>query len=247
MIQIHGLILVLVLLGNYYNCILDDNNCYNRKPPTCSRLKFNSGYVNERNVKKLNEYYDKYSIINIYLCDNMNDTIKQSYCYDTTYYKNNFYDKMGSIINKLYYNSNIICNSRHIIFDTSNNTLVDELSLHCEEFDKENRYHFIRGIIIDFINHIIFYALPVFLLLELRYLYIKYKVKNKNSIDYYTNKVTNITDSCIICHEDYTALDDIRKLKCCNHMYHKKCINEWIIEYNHSECPLCKLDINKFL
>lgn len=50
--------------------------------------------------------------------------------------------------------------------------------------------------------------------------------------------------NCGICLETYNGDEDVVILDC-SHLYHKKCIDEWI-HYNQV-CPLCKknIDINK--
>lgn len=45
---------------------------------------------------------------------------------------------------------------------------------------------------------------------------------------------------CLICHEDFTDKENIRKVIMCNHLFHKKCIKVW---YKKSPmCPICKQD-----
>ncbi|XP_002193228.4 E3 ubiquitin-protein ligase RNF128 isoform X2 [Taeniopygia guttata] len=51
-------------------------------------------------------------------------------------------------------------------------------------------------------------------------------------------------DSCVVCFEQYKANDVVRVLTC-NHVFHKTCIDPWLLE--HGTCPLCKCDILKVL
>ncbi|NXU05918.1 RN128 ligase, partial [Buphagus erythrorhynchus] len=51
-------------------------------------------------------------------------------------------------------------------------------------------------------------------------------------------------DSCVVCFEQYKPNDVIRVLTC-NHVFHKTCIDPWLLE--HGTCPLCKCDILKVL
>eukprot|EP00730_Choanoeca_flexa_P000152 TRINITY_DN10069_c0_g1_i4.p1 TRINITY_DN10069_c0_g1~~TRINITY_DN10069_c0_g1_i4.p1 ORF type:complete len:453 (+),score=119.88 TRINITY_DN10069_c0_g1_i4:130-1488(+) len=47
-------------------------------------------------------------------------------------------------------------------------------------------------------------------------------------------------DSCAVCLEDLIAGDICRRLPC-KHLFHKECIDPWLI--GHATCPLCKYDI----
>ncbi|KAL2309368.1 hypothetical protein Nmel_005564, partial [Mimus melanotis] len=51
-------------------------------------------------------------------------------------------------------------------------------------------------------------------------------------------------DSCVVCFEQYKPNDVIRVLTC-NHVFHKTCIDPWLLE--HGTCPLCKCDILRVL
>lgn len=46
---------------------------------------------------------------------------------------------------------------------------------------------------------------------------------------------------CSICFESIIG-DDFCKLPVCIHVFHKKCIDEWI-QLGHSTCPLCRADV----
>eukprot|EP00752_Nemacystus_decipiens_P008319 g7436.t1 len=50
------------------------------------------------------------------------------------------------------------------------------------------------------------------------------------------------TGSCIICFGDFTSGEELCRLPCL-HLYHAKCIDEWLDGDNHRCCPLCKLDL----
>ncbi|KAJ4827363.1 hypothetical protein Tsubulata_014954 [Turnera subulata] len=43
---------------------------------------------------------------------------------------------------------------------------------------------------------------------------------------------------CVICLEDFKDGDSCKVLSKCNHMYHTKCIDRWLIKDRH--CPLCR-------
>ncbi|XP_067903247.1 E3 ubiquitin-protein ligase RNF128 isoform X3 [Heterodontus francisci] len=51
-------------------------------------------------------------------------------------------------------------------------------------------------------------------------------------------------DSCAVCIEAYKPNDVVRILTC-NHVFHKCCIDPWLLE--HRTCPMCKCDILKAL
>ncbi|NXH89175.1 RN128 ligase, partial [Edolisoma coerulescens] len=51
-------------------------------------------------------------------------------------------------------------------------------------------------------------------------------------------------DSCVVCFEQYKP-NDVMRVLTCNHVFHKTCIDPWLLE--HGTCPLCKCDILKAL
>ncbi|GCB73533.1 E3 ubiquitin-protein ligase RNF128-like isoform X1 [Scyliorhinus torazame] len=51
-------------------------------------------------------------------------------------------------------------------------------------------------------------------------------------------------DSCAVCIDTYKPNDVVRILTC-NHIFHKNCIDPWLLE--HRTCPMCKCDILKAL
>ncbi|XP_063169824.1 E3 ubiquitin-protein ligase RNF128 [Candoia aspera] len=51
-------------------------------------------------------------------------------------------------------------------------------------------------------------------------------------------------DNCAVCIEVYKPNDVVRILTC-NHLFHKSCIDPWLLE--HRTCPMCKCDILKAL
>ena len=46
-------------------------------------------------------------------------------------------------------------------------------------------------------------------------------------------------DQCTICLSDYENDEDVSYLNTCNHLFHKTCINKWLLEFNH-KCPICR-------
>jgi hypothetical protein len=53
---------------------------------------------------------------------------------------------------------------------------------------------------------------------------------------------SELIDKCIICMDNYEN-EDVLKILPCHHYYHKECIKEWLLKYNHI-CPICKKDCN---
>lgn len=49
---------------------------------------------------------------------------------------------------------------------------------------------------------------------------------------------SEIIDKCIICMDNYNDTDALKILPC-HHYFHKDCIKEWLLQYNHV-CPICK-------
>jgi hypothetical protein len=75
----------------------------------------------------------------------------------------------------------------------------------------------------------------------------KYNKKNnasniiKNNIKkYITKKENSKIHECGICFDDIT---DDKKILQCSHVYHNKCINNWLVKSN--SCPYCRTDITK--
>jgi hypothetical protein len=48
------------------------------------------------------------------------------------------------------------------------------------------------------------------------------------------------SEECVICLDDYDYDNNVGKLRC-NHYYHQKCIERWLME--KTICPLCKYNV----
>jgi hypothetical protein len=48
------------------------------------------------------------------------------------------------------------------------------------------------------------------------------------------------SDKCVICLDDYDDDNNVGKLEC-EHKYHQKCIERWLME--KTICPLCKYNV----
>jgi len=53
-------------------------------------------------------------------------------------------------------------------------------------------------------------------------------------------KDPHIGEECCICLDEFKFRSKVCRLECC-HLYHKKCVEQWLIE--SPVCPLCKYDI----
>ena len=71
-----------------------------------------------------------------------------------------------------------------------------------------------------------------------------------NNYNYHYNKIIvkeNFNNEiCSICLEELINYDDVENNDevislVCNHMFHKKCVDPWII--NNKNCPLCKRNV----
>lgn len=47
---------------------------------------------------------------------------------------------------------------------------------------------------------------------------------------------------CIICHQELSSEDAVRKPPECNHLFHSECLREWITRHR-AICPLCQVKI----
>jgi hypothetical protein len=69
--------------------------------------------------------------------------------------------------------------------------------------------------------------------------HVSFKQKLEKSI-----RVSNelIGTACVYCAELFKNKQLIRQTKC-NHYFHKKCIDTWVLKYNQSKCPSCNSNI----
>ncbi len=67
----------------------------------------------------------------------------------------------------------------------------------------------------------------------------KYK-KIKKDDDLILNHV-----KCPICLEEFKQNEYKRVLPLCNHVFHKRCIDKWLME-NSKECPVCRCNHEKY-
>ena len=60
----------------------------------------------------------------------------------------------------------------------------------------------------------------------------------KHIIKYDSRKESN----CAICLGDFQGIDIIKTFHNCGHIFHKKCLLQWLKKSNC--CPLCKHDLS---
>lgn len=65
--------------------------------------------------------------------------------------------------------------------------------------------------------------------------YINKKINKKNLHKYHD-------DICSICYEGYEVKQKVTELYC-KHIYHKKCLYDWLRTDQNYRCPLCNLPL----
>ena len=63
---------------------------------------------------------------------------------------------------------------------------------------------------------------------------------DKKTISYEELLNNDEDNDCTICLEEFNNDEEIIKLKC-NHLFHSKCIDDWIKK--NQSCPLCRLNL----
>ncbi|KAI3957765.1 hypothetical protein MKX01_007596 [Papaver californicum] len=64
-----------------------------------------------------------------------------------------------------------------------------------------------------------------------KFLYSEAKLQTKHS--------TTVDGSCCsICLADYNSTDVVRLLPDCGHLFHQKCVDQWLLQ--HPTCPICR-------
>lgn len=67
------------------------------------------------------------------------------------------------------------------------------------------------------------------------------QVKVDDQVKNSCNNVTN--EICSICVEDFQSMERVVMLPQCLHVYHIKCIEQWLVEKKSNFCPLCKTKV----
>ena len=65
-----------------------------------------------------------------------------------------------------------------------------------------------------------------------------YKINIFNNID---KKKCIFSENCSICYTDFQKNDFVRIMGC-KHIYHKDCIDQWLLRYENT-CPICKKNL----
>jgi hypothetical protein len=72
----------------------------------------------------------------------------------------------------------------------------------------------------------------------------KYKIHNPiNDKDSFIFQSNSLDNQCVICINDIVKGDQVRVLNCV-HMFHKKCIDQWLLMQPKKTCPLCRKNYN---
>jgi hypothetical protein len=68
---------------------------------------------------------------------------------------------------------------------------------------------------------------------------------NKNKSDKYDsfNLEENKCCECLICMEQFNNEDIVTEIKC-KHIFHKKCIKEWLCKQSN-KCPICRIEVGE--
>ncbi|XP_010430497.1 PREDICTED: E3 ubiquitin-protein ligase RHA1B [Camelina sativa] len=48
------------------------------------------------------------------------------------------------------------------------------------------------------------------------------------------------SECCAVCLYDFENEDEIRRLTNCRHIFHRGCLDRWMMGYNQMTCPLCR-------
>lgn len=47
-------------------------------------------------------------------------------------------------------------------------------------------------------------------------------------------------NECVVCLRNFHGGEEIRSLPC-GHVFHKSCVDKWILDYENMTCPLCRV------
>ena len=59
--------------------------------------------------------------------------------------------------------------------------------------------------------------------------------------DYVSENVED--DCCPICQCEYEPNDEVAYVDPCKHMFHRKCISDWLVCHSKSDCPCCRVSV----
>ena len=66
-------------------------------------------------------------------------------------------------------------------------------------------------------------------------------IKKRFYTQSFMNHLSGQQDSCAVCVEHFKERDEILNLPKCNHLYHPKCVQAWLVK--SPLCPLCRSNI----
>ncbi|BHF71732.1 hypothetical protein SprV_0401479200 [Sparganum proliferum] len=124
-------------------------------------------------------------------------------------------------------------------------------------------YSYIATMVPNPTSHVEYYLVPFLIILSLAFLsisiFLMFRVvrmclqRSKNRLSRealnrlpeirFSDEYAALYDTCAICLEDYSLGDKLRVLPC-NHAYHSKCVDRWLLR-RQSSCPVCKYRIRK--
>ncbi|XP_019190516.1 PREDICTED: probable E3 ubiquitin-protein ligase RHA1A [Ipomoea nil] len=52
----------------------------------------------------------------------------------------------------------------------------------------------------------------------------------------------DMLESCVVCLGEYESGDEVRWLRNCNHVFHRRCLDRWI-DNGRNTCPLCRASL----
>ncbi|VVB07651.1 unnamed protein product [Arabis nemorensis] len=55
---------------------------------------------------------------------------------------------------------------------------------------------------------------------------------------------TDLDDCCTVCLSDFVSDDKVRQLPNCRHVFHRCCLDRWIVGCRKMTCPICR---NRFV
>ena len=71
---------------------------------------------------------------------------------------------------------------------------------------------------------------------------VRQNLKKMPVVRYEKERRNRFGDFCVICMENFKENDKLRVLEC-QHTYHQKCIDTWLLRSSSLSCPLCKRDV----
>ncbi|XP_010533638.1 PREDICTED: E3 ubiquitin-protein ligase RHA1B-like [Tarenaya hassleriana] len=54
------------------------------------------------------------------------------------------------------------------------------------------------------------------------------------------NRPGSGSECCAVCLYEFEDEDEIRRLTNCRHIFHRSCLDRWMMGYNQMTCPLCR-------